>query len=867
MNTYTISLSELDRTMLSLAGGKGANLGELAGIKGILVPNGFCITTEAYKKITGSHAALTDLLDKLSLLAPADFASISTIGKKIRLLIESIPIPHDIAAAIEVNLLLFDEHDAFAIRSSATAEDLPSASFAGQQDTFLNITGKESILLHTRKCWASLFTDRAIIYRMQNGIDHRAVQLAVVVQQMVFPQAAGILFTADPVTGNRKTISIDASFGLGEALVAGLVNADNYKVRDGEIVDKKISSKQLGIYAAKSGGTQQQPIEAWQQHTQTLADDQILTLARTGKSIEAHFNHPQDIEWCLADGLLHIVQSRPITTLFPIPETTDAGNRVYISVGHQQMMTNPMKPLGLSFFLMITPAPMRTAAGRLFVDITTYLTATESRQGVIDMLGKSDPLIKDALNTIASREGFLPPPQPTSGDQTAAWRNRQTAPVAVENDPGIVAGLIQRSEASIALLQQNIHGKTGTALFDFIAEDMVELKKILFDPESHRVFMAAMDASFWINDNMNAWLGEKNAADTLSQSVPNNITSAMGLALLDVADVIRPYPQLVAYLQTVTDDYFLEEMLRYEGGAEAQQAINNFLRKYGMRCVGEIDITTTRWAEKPSMLLPMIVSNIAHFTAGASGQKFEQGLQEALAKETELLARLQLLPGGEEKARETKEKIALVRNYIGYREYPKFGKVSRMYIYKQAIVAAATNMVKAGVLKEKEDVYWLSFEELRQLAGKGTVDYHLIQQRKEAYKLYDKLTPPRVITSDGEIITGTYQHANLPPNAIAGLPVSTGIVEGRARVIKRIEDANLQPGDILVTAFTDPSWTPLFVSIKGLVTEVGGLMTHGAVIAREYGLPAVVGVEHATKLIKDGQMIRVNGTDGWVELL
>jgi pyruvate,water dikinase len=224
------------------------------------------------------------------------------------------------------------------------------------------------------------------------------------------------------------------------------------------------------------------------------------------------------------------------------------------------------------------------------------------------------------------------------------------------------------------------------------------------------------------------------------------------------------------------------------------------------------------------------------------------------------------LPDGEQKAMETKRMIDLVRNYAGYREYPKYGIVSRYFVYKQALLKEAEQLVQADVIHEKEDIYYLNFEELREVVSTRKLDYEIINKRKTGYKLFEKLTPPRVITSDGEIIRSEYKRENLPAEALAGLAVSSGLIEGRARIILNMEDADLEDGDILVTAFTDPSWTPLFVSIKGLVTEVGGLMTHGAVIAREYGLPAVVGVEHATKLIKDGQRIRVNGTDGYVEL-
>ena len=410
-------------------------------------------------------------------------------------------------------------------------------------------------------------------------------------------------------------------------------------------------------------------------------------------------------------------------------------------------------------------------------------------------------------------------------------------------------------------------GSPAPALLDFILADIQELRRILIDPQSHQVFMSAMEATWWLNEHMEAWLGEKNAADTLTQSVPHNVTSEMGLALLDVADVIRPHPEVVTYLQDVEDDGFLDEMPKLAGGREARDAILAYLDKYGMRCVGEIDITRPRWSERPTTLVPLILGNIKNFETGAGERRFERGLREAREKERELLARLRNLPDGEQEVDETKRMIDLVRTFIGYREYPKYGMVSRYFVYKMALLEEAGRLVQAQVLRQKEDIFYLTFQELHDLVRTNHVDDQLVSQRKDAFRSYQALTPPRVLTSDGEVIAGAYRRHDVPTGALVGLPVSSGTVEGRARIILDMAEADLEPGDILVTTYTDPSWSPLFVAISGLVTEVGGLMTHGAVIAREYGLPAVVGVEQATRLIPDGQRIRVHGTDGYVELL
>ena len=656
---------------------------------------------------------------------------------------------------------------------------------------------------------------------------------------------------------------MEASFGLGEALVSGLVNADVYKVRDGEVVAKAVATKQLAIHASPAGGTQEQAIDPERQEQPALTDAQVVRLAQLGRRIEAHFGRPQDIEWCLVDDGFQIVQSRPITTLFPIPAAGDDENHVYVSVGHQQMMTDPMKPLGLSVWQLTALRPMHEAGGRLFVDVTQILASPASRAGLLELLGRSDPLIGDALQTVLDRGDFIP----SLPDEGPGGAPPGDAPAPIETDPAIVTELIERSQASIAALQRDIRTKSGPALLDFILADIQELKRILFDPQSHQVIMAAMEATWWLNEQLQEWLGEKNAADTLTQSVPHNVTSEMGLALLDVADVIRPHPEVVAFLQHVEDEGFLDELAELAGGREARDAIRAFLDKYGMRCVGEIDITRPRWSERPTTLVPVILGNVKNFEPGAGERRFEQGRQEAWTKEQDVLERLRALPDGERKAEETKRMIDRVRTFIGYREYPKYGIVSRYFVYKQALLEEAERLVQAHVLREQEDIFYLTFQELHDVVRTNQVDDQLIRQRKDAFRSYRALTPPRVLTSDGEVIAGAYRRDDVPAGALVGLPVSAGTVEGRARVIHDMAEADLEAGDILVTAYTDPSWSPLFVAITGLVTEVGGLMTHGAVIAREYGLPAVVGVEQATRLIRDGQRIRVHGTDGYVEIL
>ena len=852
MTSDVMGLHEVDRTMGVIAGGKGANLGELSRIDGVEVPPGFVLTTAAWDRVVGRRPELADHLDALAHVDPDDTDGLREVSAAVRGTIERTPVPDDLAREVTDHLVRLGTDAAFAVRSSATAEDLLTASFAGQHDTFLDVVGPAAVLRHISRCWASLFTDRAVAYRRQAGIDHRAVSMAVVVQRMVRPRSSGVMFTADPISGHRRTTTVEAVPGLGDALVDGTTTPDTLVVRDGRVVDRRIATDRKGP-----------PV---------LTDEQGLALARTGERIEAHFGAPQDIEWCLtSDGDLQVVQSRPITTLFPIPDVDDDNPHVYVSVGHQQMMTDPMTPLGISVWQLTSPAPMRHAGSRLFVDVTPALASPATRDGIIRGLGTSDPLIGDALRTVVAREGFLP--SETEGAPSGA---PPTGPAAgpsdpIATDPAIVAELIRTMQAANDACVRRIDGLTGTALIDFVTDDLQALRTSLFDPRSHQVIVAGFEATSWLNEHLREWLGERNAADTLAQSAPGNITADMGLALLDVADAIRPHPAVVAFLERVgpdTDDAaFLDELARLPGGPQARAAIDAFLDVHGVRCVGEIDIARPRWRERPALLVPMILANARTAEPGAAQRRVELGQQQARAMRDGVLARLRALPDGDDRAEAAERMIDRLRTFVGYREYPKYAMVSRYWIHRQALVREADRLLAAGVIDAPDDIHFLTLQELRAVVDTQRLDRDLVTRRRTAFAAHHALAPPRVLTSDGEIIGGDYRRTDLPAGALAGIGVSAGTVEGRARVIQDIAHAQLEPGDILVTPFTDPSWTPAFLRVDGLVTEVGGLMTHGAVIAREYGLPAVVGVEHATRLIRDGQRIRVHGADGYVEIV
>ncbi len=793
MTQLVVDLQDVVGADVARVGGKGASLGELMRIEGVRVPPGFCVTTDA---------------------------------------VRSERLEDEVRAAVEA----YGAGTAFAVRSSATAEDAVGASFAGQHDSFLDVVGADAVLEHVRRCWASAFTERAVAYRALQGLDE-AVEMAVVVQRMVPADAAGVLFTADPVTGNRRVSAVEAVAGLGDALVSGQVVPDAYTVRDGAVA-----------------GTDERPV---------LTEAQVVRLERLGRRIEAHFGRPQDIEWCLAGDEIHIVQSRPITTLFPVPDAGDDEPHVYLSVGHQQMMTDAMKPLGRSLWQQLAKPRMYEAGSRLFVDVAPGLASAATRDAFLAMFGTGDPLTAGALREIVDR-GIVPL---VPDDGTPPMKAFAPTVAPIETDRAIVTRLVARAAAANAAAAAALDGLTGPASLDAVLADLEAFKALVFDPESAQVYMTAMAASEWLDAHLGDWLGVTHAADALTLSAPDNVSSEMGLALLDVADAVRPHPEVVAHLRDAVDDGFLEGLDGLAGGPEARTAISAFLDRYGMRCVGEIDITRPRWSERPTALVPLILADVDSFAPGESARRVAAGRQAALAAERDLLERVRALPDGAAKAEETKAMIDRVRTFIGYREHPKYEIVARFAVYKRAIMREVRRLVDAGVLDGEEDAFFLAFAELQEVARSQEADARLIAERRAAFREHESLTPPRVLTHEGEVVTGTYDRDDVPEGALVGLAVSSGTVEGRARVVRDVAAADVGPGDILVTAFTDPSWSPLFVAIDGLVTEAGGRMSHGAVVAREYGLPAVVGVEHATTLIRDGQRIRVHGADGFVELL
>lgn len=840
-----VDLGEVGAGDVDLVGGKGANLGELGRIPGTAVPGGWCITTEAFRRTVSRDPDVASTVERLTRPDDVDPDDATRRCAEVRTAIGSAPMPADLVDSVSDATMLGGPDAPWAVRSSATVEDSPHTSFAGQMDSFLGVVGVDSVIAHVRRCWASAFSDRAVAERRRHGVDHRDLRMAVVVQRMIAPVASGVVFTAHPVTSDRRVAVVEAVPGLGDALMAGEVDPDRFEVRDGEIVGRTLADRGAAV--------------------PPLTADRVTDLVALCRRVEEHFGAPQDVEWCLDEAGFHLVQSRPITTLFPVPDDDDGATHVYVSVGHQQMMTDAMRPLGLSMWQLVASAPMRVAGGRLFVDVTGPLASPAGREGLLAALGRGDPLVGDALRSVVER-GLVP----TEPDAAAAAPPPGAGPPStVPTDPAVVSDLVERTWAAHEAAAEALRELSGPDVLAFVRHDVEDLRRVVLGPEVLPAAMASMDAAWWLDDHLREWLGEKGAADVLARAVPGNVTSEMGLELLDVADAIRPHPEVVAHLRSVPlgDDGFLDELDHLPGGSAAGRAIRGWLDRHGARGEGEIDITRPRWRERPATLLPVVLGHVDALAPGERERRVERGRAEARAAEADLLARIRRMDDGDAKAEETAAVIERLRTFAGFREHPKFALIARLGLYKEALTVEVDRLVETGAINDADDATFLTFDELDDAVRTGVVDRAVVARRRDEHRWHATLTPPRVLTSHGETIDGAHRRDDVPSGALAGLAVSMGVVEGRARVVHDVAGARLRPGDVLVTTDTDPAWTPVFVAAAGLVTEVGGMMTHGAVIAREYGLPAVVGVDGATRHIRDGQRIRVNGTDGFVELL
>lgn len=863
MMELTRPLEQLGRADLPLAGGKGANLGAMLQA-GLPVPPGFVVLTSAYRLFV-QRAGIQAEIERLARgVDPERQEDLEAASARIRSLFQQHPVPPEAAGAIAAAYRALGGGPV-AVRSSATAEDLPDASFAGQQETYLNIRGDEAVIEAVRRCWSSLWTGRALSYRIRNGIAHGDVSLAAVVQRLVDADAAGVLFTADPISGRRDRMVIDAAWGLGESVVSGLVSPDNWLVdgATGAVVREQIATKTVMVVRTEAG-TEPRPVPAALQSKPVLTPAQIGALADLGRRAATYFGEPQDLEWALATGQLFLLQSRPITTLFPVPEPTpppEAGLRIYAGLSGMQGVMEPITPAGVaalrilfggvSRFLGLGTAPgtaplFTVAAGRLFLDVTDFLRTRAGRARLES--GVIDAAMGQALRDLVSRvEGQL---GPASGGSPLSLRRLDKGLVLRVAGRALLA-LLRPHAARLRARQQieaHIHslqlaGRRLQALPEQVRFIHTALQSALTGVVLRSLPLAGVGlaAHNLARKQLAAWGFNLEVLDPVGRSLPHNPTTEMDLALWQAS-----------------------RRLLAEGAAPRADhpVVQDLLSQYGHRTVREIDIGAPRWSEEPGHILHLLATYMAQGAArDATSMDPEAHFQQGAAAAEAAIAAITT----EVRRRKGAVAAALVRLLLrrfrqlaGIREWHKFYVISLFAIVRQVLKDIGAGLVQSGRLDQVDDIFYLDFADLESQQNLRAV----VARNRSRYQRDARRRPvPLAMTCTGEVSFGQLPSQD---GVLKGLGASAGVHEGVVRVILNPESARLEPGEVLVAPGTDPAWTPLFLTAGALVTETGGMMSHGSVVAREYGIPAVVGVSGATTHLRTGQRVRVDGSSGSV---
>lgn len=893
-HSKTILPLDSDEATLDRVGGKGANLSRLARA-GYPVPAGFLVTTEAYRVYVAANDLGARIVARVNGIRPDAPEELETASHEIRAWFAEGVVPAEFVAELR-NAYDSLSHPPVAVRSSATAEDLPDMSFAGQQDTFLNVIGEEALLAAVVKCWSSLWTARAIGYRARNGIPPDNVALAVVAQAMVSSEASGVLFTANPLTGLRTETVIDAAVGLGEALVSGQVEPDHYVVETakGRISSKTLGAKALAIREKTGGGVITIHQDA-SQH-QALADEQIRTLTSLGQRVAAEYNSPQDIEWAWAGGRLSLLQSRPITSLYPVPDDLPAEPlRVMFSFGAVQGVLDPMTPLGqdairfavsglgsaLGFGLTYdTQKVFRLAGERVWVDFTAVIRSRVGRNALNIALPMIEPSVAQALQPLWD-DPRLAPGKGGVSPSLIVRLAPHLFPLVIRVvryllDPdGRRKKAIEETEEFLARLRAKCAatGDRQTKLTQRIAV-LRELSHAF--PQAIPTLITGLVAGMVSFNVLNRLAAHLSLDDPFrlvleaTRGLPHNVTTEMDLRLWETARAIRSDPAASAQFRTEAASQLAADYLAGKLPGAAQEAIRRFVEGYGVRGIAEIDFGRQRWREDPTPLMQALQSYLRiEDGSRAPDVVFKRGEEAALAAMVRIEEAARGAPRGWLKARLVRLFGYRMRSLMGLRESPKFFIVRMMGVIREGLLDSGREFVEAGPLAEADDLFFLHLPEVEELASGASRDWATLIAERRAVFQREKLRRqiPRLLVSDGRAVYEGLTDAAAGEGVIVGSPVSPGVVEGVVRVVLDPHGSQLSPGEILVCPGTDPAWTPLFLAAGGLVMEVGGLMTHGSVVAREYGIPAVVGVDRATQRLKTGQRIRVDGSSGKILVL
>jgi phosphohistidine swiveling domain-containing protein len=883
--TYIRWFDEICAADVGLVGGKGANLGEMVAA-GVPVPPGFCLCAQAYRDFLRAARLEEPIRSILAETCQDEPTEVEVNSARIRDLFLQQTVPPDIAKQLSESYERLagelGREDAstvpVAVRSSATAEDLPTASFAGQQDTYLNVCGTGELVDCVRKCWASLWTARAVTYRARQGFDHNKVYLAVVVQAMIDSEISGILFTANPITGNQEEAVINASWGLGEAIVSGLVTPDTFTVRksDGRILSRQIASKERTIEYAREGGTVERDTPADLRDVQAISDDQLAELAALGHRVEDHYQKPQDIEWAYAHGRLYVLQSRPITTLAAKEEEAPAPTE-YNRTMFVELFPDPLSPffssaieallhrmLDFSFQTLTLQPPKGMEAVAVFYNQPYF-----NREYISRALEPLPPWLREQMTAqivnpfTRYKEGprgrlnlaylkvaaqfilFMV----TFPRQLPRWVSRYQAEVSEV----AALPLDELSDEEIAArIQKLVFGTVSRLLnYDFLMislcnrtyENLGRLLKPYFAESTHELrirLISGVTGNATVETNKALW--------DLAQKAKSSAT---------VSDVLRRYDagQVRDHLEQTPD------------GRDFLTALDDFLRVYGHREI-RMDIFYPTWVEDPAPVFSFVRGYLDTDEAHSPHLQQQRLVQERQDLMKMVKARL---------SRDFRGRFviwpafrwALKHTQIHTRERDTMHfELTRVFPpFRRMILELGRRWSEQGLLAEQGDIFFLTLDEAADVAQSPRPMHQLVADRRAEFEANKGRAWPDIIRGGEELLAEGREAVEVSEGQLGGLGASPGVATGVARVIRGPEEfGKLKTGDILVAPLTNPVWTPLFAIASGVVTEVGGMLSHGAIVAREYGIPAVMGIPGATGLVPEGKRVKVDGNKGIVSL-
>jgi pyruvate,water dikinase len=868
MEDYVRWFSDISKDDVTWVGGKGANLGELTQL-GLNVPKGFCITVSAYWDFLDETKKV--VMDRISAIDFKDTFSLQKKSREIRDIVTEKEIPGSILNAIKKAYIRLSEDgkNPVAVRSSATAEDLPGSSFAGQHETFLNVVGEEQLAYMVKECWASLWTPRAILYREKQGFDHEKVGMCIVIQKMVFPSVSGVMFTYNSVKGTGDEVVIESTFGLGEGLVSGIVTPDSFIIRknDFKIIDRNISEKKQMIVSERKGTIQKEVPEV-KQNTPSLSVDNIRKLIKIGLRIEDHYNTPQDIEWCLSDGSTYILQSRPVTDMGRVvPQLKDEELSTlegeWTKSPLDERVQEPLTPFTWSIARESIPSffealrafgfrfPEEEKMVRLFFG-RPYVSKTELEQVFGNMPGVVDDFLLGGQAQIDPKKVKFSFSMIPMGFRALIMVNqvhkdwdREYPRILSEFE--ILKKFDLKSATPPELLKKMDH---ILGLANSIAA--THALSIIFCEALYQVLV--MYVSRYTGEDPNI------LCPKLVAGLAENKTLEANKNLWELATLARLNNAIFTHVSKGNYAQMAHELNVTKEGREYLKDFQDFLKIYGHRSP-KYDLIYPSWGDDPDLVLELVLSYLNSDSPHKPKDMEIRGIKDRKRATALVLNNLnsrfidKLIPV---KRMVFLKLLSLAQKYMELRENQQFYIGQGYPIARRTVLEIGSRFGKVGIISEPSDVFFLKMDEIRDIVYKKEVkdiDKKIVK-RKSDFEAFKNIEPPAIITKDGPREWAT-------KNILKGIGGSPGMASGKVRIISDISEfCRFKEGEILVSPTTNPSWTPLFIMASAVVTEVGGMLSHGAVVAREYQIPAVLGLKNATKILKDGQQITVDGAKG-----